>query len=117
MKTQKRALFCGILAALLQSPMFISDGFAADMMRKDQQQIEYLRQPGVDLPANLEQELDPALKKACLEKDEQHMRDGDPDKYACMEDYQNTPQIDIGDFNTPPDGEHPIFQDRMGDDR
>jgi len=117
MQTQKTVLFCAMLAMLLQSTVFISDVFAADMMRKDQRQLEYLRQPGVNLPANLEQNLDPALKQACLEKDDQHMRDGDPDKYACMEDYENVPQVDIGDFNTPPDGEHPIFQDRMGDDR
>lgn len=116
MKTKARLFFVAV-SLVFTIPIFAVDTVAdADMLRKDRQQLEYLKQPGVDLPANLNQHLDPALKKACLEKDEQHMRDGGPDKYACMEGYENVPQVDIGDFDTPPKGEHPIFQNRMGNE-
>ncbi|MFO1257655.1 MAG: hypothetical protein U1E78_04475 [Gammaproteobacteria bacterium] len=116
MKTNIRLLL-GALSICAVMPLWAADVVAdADMLRKDREQLERLKQPGVDLPANLVQDLDPAIKQKCIEKDEQHMRDGGAGKYACMEGYEKVPQVDIGDFDTPPKGEHPIFQNRMGNE-
>ena len=85
-----------------------------DMMRKEIDEQRYFDQHGFDLKPNLDQSID--TSKECLEKDETHMggHSGN-NKYACMPGYENTPQKDIGDFDTPPRGEHPIFEDRMKD--
>lgn len=114
MKT-KTFLFFSTISLVFAIPVFAAET-DTDMLRKDREQLEQLKQPGVDLPANLVQDLDPAIKQKCMEKDQQHMRDGGADKYACMEGYEKVPQVDIGDFDTPPKGEHPIFQNRMGNE-